>query len=110
MNPADAEKVRRKKDKKQKRKKVKDDVGDACVAATTEEETGPRKQKKKQRKDEDAGEEKADGPRGKPTVSIAVSVSIIDNAQSLELPTLVRTLLISISLSIRVLRKRCLSR
>jgi hypothetical protein len=37
-------------------------------------------------------------PRRKPTVSIAVAGSIIDNAQSLELATLVRTLLFSFSL------------
>ncbi|GJM94226.1 hypothetical protein PR202_ga10856 [Eleusine coracana subsp. coracana] len=88
MNPADSEKACRKKDKKEKRKKGKDAAENACVAAAAEEEASPRMEKKKQRKDEDAGEEKA-GPRRKPTVSIAVAGSIIDNAQSLELATLV---------------------
>jgi hypothetical protein len=98
MNPVHAEKPQRKKDKKEKRKKVKDAVGDACAAATTEEETSPRNEKKKQRKEEDAGKDKA-VPRRKPTVSIAVAGSIIDNAQSLELATLVRTPLFSVSIS-----------
>ncbi|TVU20733.1 hypothetical protein EJB05_30328 [Eragrostis curvula] len=87
MNPADAEKVRRKKDKKEKRKKRKDAAEDDCASTAAGEETGHRREKKKQRKDEDAGEEKA-RPKQKPTVSIAVAGSIIDNAQSLELATL----------------------
>ncbi|KAK3160938.1 hypothetical protein QOZ80_1BG0068690 [Eleusine coracana subsp. coracana] len=87
MNHADSEKACRKTDKKEKRKKGKDAAENACVAAAAEEEASPRKEKKKQRKDEDAGEEKA-SPRRKPTVSIAVAGSIIDNAQSLELATL----------------------
>jgi methyltransferase len=98
MNPADAEKAQRKKHKKEKRKKVKDAVGDACAVATAEEETSPRNEKKKQRKEDDAGKEKA-GPRRKPTVSVAVAGSIIDNAQSLELATLVRTPIFSISIT-----------
>ncbi|GJN40223.1 hypothetical protein PR202_gb29407 [Eleusine coracana subsp. coracana] len=88
MNHADSEKACRKKDKKEKRKKGKDAAENACVATAAEEEASPRKEKKKQRKDEDAGEEKA-SPRRRPTVSIAVAGSIIDNAQSLELATLV---------------------
>jgi len=90
MNPANseaaaAEKARRK-DKKQKRKKRKDAIEDG--AATAEEGT-PHEKKQKQRKDGGEWEEKPE--RLKPTVSIAVAGSIIDNAQSLELATMVRT-------------------
>ena len=88
MNPANseaaaAEKARHK-DKKQKRKKRKDAIEDDCGAATAEEGTPHEKKKQKQRKDGGEWEEK-------PTVSIAVAGSIIDNAQSLELATMVRT-------------------
>jgi len=88
MNPANseaaaAEKARRK-DKKQKRKKRKDAIEDG--AATAEEGTPHEKKKQKQRKDGGEWEEKPE--RLKPTVSIAVAGSIIDNAQSLELATM----------------------
>jgi hypothetical protein len=94
MNPADsdvatAEKARRK-DKKQKRKKhnitTEDDSG-----ATTTEEGAPHKKKKKKQKQQrkDGGEVEEKTKMLKPTVSIAVAGSIIDNAQSLELATLV---------------------
>ena len=91
MNPANseaaaAEKARHK-DKKQKRKKRMDAIKDDCSAAAAEEGT-PHK-KKKQRKD--GGEWVEKPKRLKPTVSIAVAGSIIDNAQSLELATMVRT-------------------
>ncbi|KAG2623305.1 putative methyltransferase C9orf114 homolog [Panicum virgatum] len=85
MNPANseaaaAEKARHK-DKKQKRKKRKDAIEDNCGAAAAEEGTPHEKKKQKQRKDGGEWEEK-------PTVSIAVAGSIIDNAQSLELATM----------------------
>jgi len=88
MNPANseaaaAEKARHK-DKKQKRKKRMDAIKDDCSAAAAEEGT-PHK-KKKQRKD--GGEWVEKPKRLKPTVSIAVAGSIIDNAQSLELATM----------------------
>ena len=91
MNPANSEVAAagkaRHKDKKQKRKKRMDAIKDDCSAAAAEEGT-PHK-KKKQRKDGGEWEEKPE--RLKPTVSIAVAGSIIDNAQSLELATMVRT-------------------
>ncbi|XP_062199433.1 uncharacterized protein LOC133901912 [Phragmites australis] len=82
MNPAEAEvaaarKAQRKKEKSKKRKD----------SAATAEEGAIHEKKQKQRKEEDEGEEQA-GPKRKPTVSIAVAGSIIDNAQSLELATL----------------------
>ncbi|CAN6204093.1 unnamed protein product [Urochloa humidicola] len=88
MNPADrevaiAEKSRRK-DKKQKRKKHKDATEDDCCTATAEEGK-PHVKKHKERKDVGEGEKTK---ILKPTVSIAVAGSIIDNAQSLELATL----------------------
>jgi len=92
MDPADikaaaAEKARNK-DKKQKRKKWKDATEDNCSAATGEEGAPHEKQKQKQRKNGGEGEKTK---RLKPTVSIAVIGSIIDNAQSLELATMVCT-------------------
>jgi hypothetical protein len=86
MNPANSEAARHK-DKKQKRKKHKDAIEDDCGAATAEESAPHEKKKQKQRKDGGEGEEKT--KRLKPTVSIAVAGSIIDNAQSLELATMV---------------------
>ncbi|CAN6173891.1 unnamed protein product [Urochloa humidicola] len=89
MNPADseaatAEKARRK-EKKQKRKKHKDATEDDYCATTVEEGLPQEKKKQKQRKDEGEGEKTK---MMRPTVSIAVAGSIIDNAQSLELATL----------------------
>ncbi|KQK04438.1 putative methyltransferase C9orf114 [Brachypodium distachyon] len=90
MNPAcaeaaDARKSHHKKDKKEKKKKRKDATdhhgGENAMA---EEETVHKK--KKRNKDTEEGK-KTDQNR-KPTVSIAVAGSIIDNAQSLELATL----------------------
>ncbi|XP_066377908.1 uncharacterized protein [Miscanthus floridulus] len=83
---AAAEKARRKKDKREKRKKRKDAKEDDCGAATAQEEA-PKEKKQKQRKDEDEREGELK-KKPKPTVSIAVAGSIIDNAQSLELATL----------------------
>ncbi|PUZ70210.1 hypothetical protein GQ55_2G208200 [Panicum hallii var. hallii] len=85
MNPANSEAAPHK-DKKQKRKKHKDAIEDDCGAATAEESAPHEKKKQKQRKDGGEGEEKT--KRLKPTVSIAVAGSIIDNAQSLELATM----------------------
>ena len=91
MNPADIKAVAAEKawhkDKKQKRKKRMDAIKDDCSAAAAEEGT-PHK-KKKQRKD--GGEWVEKPKRLKPTVSIAVVGSIIGNAQSLELATMVCT-------------------
>ena len=78
------------KDKKQKRKKCKDATEDNCSAATGEEGAPHEKQKQKQKQRKNGGEgEKT--KRLKPTVSITVIGSIIDNAQSLELATMVCT-------------------
>lgn len=90
MNPACAEaataKKSRHKDKKEKKNKRKDTAEHlGGEPATAEEEAVHKKKKKKHAK-----EEKAD-PKRKPTVSIAVAGSVIDNAQSLELATLVST-------------------
>uniref|UniRef100_A0A804R1X8 Uncharacterized protein n=1 Tax=Zea mays TaxID=4577 RepID=A0A804R1X8_MAIZE len=83
---AAAAKEQRKNDKREKRKKHKDAKEDDCGASMAEEEAPKeKKQKQKQRKDKDEREEKK---KLKPTVSIAVAGSIIDNAQSLELATL----------------------
>ncbi|KAF8712099.1 hypothetical protein HU200_028939 [Digitaria exilis] len=90
MSPADsgaasAEKARRK-DKKQKRKKHKDATEDDCGAMMDEEGT-PHEKMKKQKQTID-GREGEKMKMLRPTVSIAVAGSIIDNAQSLELATL----------------------
>ncbi|OEL36729.1 putative methyltransferase C9orf114 [Dichanthelium oligosanthes] len=89
MNPADSEAAAgekaRRKDKKQKRKKSKDAMKDDCGAMTAGEGAPHEKKQQKQRKVGGKGEEKK---MLKPTVSIAVAGSIIDNAQSLELATL----------------------
>ncbi|KAL6884523.1 hypothetical protein ACP4OV_010459 [Aristida adscensionis] len=92
MNPADGGEHDAKKalGKKEKRKKRKDAAEGDCAAAAAEGEAvqvEKKKKKHKQSRDEGEGEEKG-GPRRKPTVSIAVAGSIIDNAQSLELATL----------------------
>ncbi|WVZ63562.1 hypothetical protein U9M48_013185 [Paspalum notatum var. saurae] len=76
------------KNKREKSNKRKDAMEDECGAVTAEEEAPEKKKKekkKKQSKDKDEGKEKK---KLKPTVSIAVAGSIIDNAQSLELATL----------------------
>ncbi|KAL6626157.1 hypothetical protein ACP70R_029883 [Stipagrostis hirtigluma subsp. patula] len=90
MNPADgeahaAEKALRKKEKRKKRKDATED--DLPAPSAEGEAIREKKKKQKHRKDEDGGEEKA-APKRKPTLSIAVAGSIIDNAQSLELATL----------------------
>ncbi|KAG8045086.1 hypothetical protein GUJ93_ZPchr0008g12116 [Zizania palustris] len=73
MNPAESERARFNIDKKEKRKKRKGGPGEADEKVVSE----------KQMSGEDAA-----GPKRKMTVSIAVAGSIIDNAQSLELATL----------------------
>lgn len=89
MNPACAEAAaakksrhKDKKEKKSKRKETAEHLGGE--PATAEEEAVHKKKKKKHAKEEG----KAD-PKRRPTVSIAVAGSVIDNAQSLELATLV---------------------
>ncbi|TKW32506.1 hypothetical protein SEVIR_2G172500v4 [Setaria viridis] len=90
MKPADNEAAAvgkaRHKDKKQKRKKQNDATDDHCGAAIAKE--GAPHEKKKQKQMKDGGEVEEKMKMLKPTVSIAVAGSIIDNAQSLELATL----------------------
>ncbi|XBH96072.1 hypothetical protein VPH35_086536 [Triticum aestivum] len=88
MNPACAEaaaaKKSRHKDKKEKKNKRKDTAEHlGGEPATADEEAVHKKKKKKHAKEEEEADSK-----GKPTVSIAVAGSVIDNAQSLELATL----------------------
>ncbi|AQL01175.1 hypothetical protein ZEAMMB73_Zm00001d044945 [Zea mays] len=105
---AAAAKEQRKNDKREKRKKHKDAKEDDCGASMAEEEAPKeKKQKQKQRKDKDEREEKK---KLKPTVSIAVAGSIIDNAQSLELATLVRTPFLVVALVLAYLAARSLTR
>jgi hypothetical protein len=86
MNPAGDEaaagKKSRHKDKKEKKTKRKDTT--EHHGGEPEDEAVHKKKKKKHTS------EKGD-PKRKPTVSIAIAGSIIDNAQSLELATLVST-------------------
>uniref|UniRef100_A0A453MAM7 Uncharacterized protein n=1 Tax=Aegilops tauschii subsp. strangulata TaxID=200361 RepID=A0A453MAM7_AEGTS len=88
MNPACAEaaaaKKSRHKDKKEKKSKRKETAEHLGGEPATAEEEAVHKKKKKKHAEE---EEKAD-PKRRPTVSIAVAGSVIDNAQSLELATL----------------------
>jgi hypothetical protein len=88
MNPACAEtaagKKSRHKDKKEKKTKRKDTT--EHHGGEAEEEAVIEKKKKKKNHTSEKGE-----PKRKPTVSIAIAGSIIDNAQSLELATLVST-------------------
>lgn len=105
---AAAAKEQRKNDKREKRKKHKDAKEDDCGASMAEEEAPKeKKQKQKQRKDKDEREEKK---KLKPTVSIAVAGSIIDNAQSLELATLVRTPFPVVALVLAYLAARSITR
>ncbi|KAJ1288527.1 hypothetical protein BS78_02G095700 [Paspalum vaginatum] len=90
MNPVDTETVAaekaQRKNKREKRKKRKDAMEDECGAVTAEKET-PHEKKKKKKHSNDKYEGKEE-KKLKPTISIAVAGSIIDNAQSLELATL----------------------
>ncbi|KAL5222480.1 hypothetical protein ABZP36_027193 [Zizania latifolia] len=79
MNPAEFERARFNMDKKEKRKKRKGAQQHDCGPGETDEKIVNEKQM--------SGEDTA-GPKRKMTVSIAVAGSIIDNAQSLELATL----------------------
>ncbi|KAF7068806.1 hypothetical protein CFC21_074531 [Triticum aestivum] len=89
MNPACAEaaaaKKSRHKDKKQKKSKRKETAEHLGGEPATAEEEAVHKKKKKKKHAKEEG--KAD-PKRRPTVSIAVAGSVIDNAQSLELATL----------------------
>jgi hypothetical protein len=90
MNSGDAEAAAASKKarcKKEKKKKRKDDCG-AAEASAADEEIVHDKKRKKQLQQKKNGDDVA-VPNRKTTVSIAVAGSIIDNAQSLELATLV---------------------
>uniref|UniRef100_A0A0D9ZHT4 Uncharacterized protein n=1 Tax=Oryza glumipatula TaxID=40148 RepID=A0A0D9ZHT4_9ORYZ len=89
MNSGDAEAAAASKKarcKKEKKKKRKDDCG-AAEASAADEEIVHDKKRKKQLQQKKNGDDVA-VPNRKTTVSIAVAGSIIDNAQSLELATL----------------------
>lgn len=84
--------------KKKKREAVAEEM-DKELVAEVELSNGDTQNKKKKSKRKEKKSEKAEAiNKETPTVSIAISGSIIDNAQSLELATRVHSLSLTVSL------------